>query len=166
MGISNILYTVRYSIIIMLGFAISFIIKRIFPKKSFVFQAIASFIISVVIITAFFMVSSAIDPLDYYFPQVKISTIDNENPKVKEITYSVDIINRTNKDVDVILSFTKQDSDLYPYIDLIPETYTSEKITIKANERKDYSSSFTIDSEDSRLINSYYLKMKVKYKIQ
>lgn len=57
-------------------------------------------------------------------------------------------------------------SDLYPYIDLIPITYTSDKITIEANERKDYVSSFTIDSEDSRLINSYYLKMKVKYSIQ
>lgn len=166
MGISNILYPVRYLIIITLGFAINVILKRVFWKKSALFQTTASFSISIIIITAFFMVSSAIDPLDYYFPQVKISTIDNENPKVKEITYSADIINRTNKDVDVILTFTKQDSDLYPYIDLIPETYTSEKITIKANERKNYSSSFTIDSEDSRLINSFYLQMKVKYKIQ
>ncbi len=166
MGLSNILYLVRYPIIISLGLAVSFILKRIFPKRSFTFQTIASFIICVIIITAFFIVSAAIDPLDYYFPQVKISTLDNDNPKAKEITYSVDIINRTNKDVDVILTFTRQDSELYPYINLIPESYTSEKVTIKANERKDYSTSFTIDSEDSRLINSYYLKMKVKYKIQ
>lgn len=166
MGISKILYIMRPSLIILLSFVISFIVRRIYPKKSNAFHVILSFIISVVIILAFFKINLILNPLDLYFPEVRIATIDNTNPKVKELTYNVDIINRTNKDLDVILTFTREDSELYPYINLIPETYTSNKITIKANERKDYVSSFTIDSEDSRLINSFYLKMKVKYSLQ
>lgn len=166
MGIGKILYTMRFSLIIILSFVISFIVRRMYPKKSDIFHIILSFIISVVIILAFFKINLFLNPLNLYFPEVRIATIDNTNPKVKELTYNVDIINRTNKDLDVILTFTREDSELYPYINLIPETYTSDKITIKANERKDYVSSFTIDSEDSRLINSFYLKMKVKYSLQ
>lgn len=166
MGIGCILYSMRFTIILILGFVISYVVRRIYPKKSFAFQSIVSFIICVIIITAFFKINSLVDPLDLYYPEVRIATKDNANPKIKELTYNVDIINRTNKDVDVILTFTKEDSDLYPYIDLIPETYTSDKITINANERKDYISTFTINSEDLRLINSYYLKMKVEYSKQ
>ena len=160
------LYIARYSLIILLGSVINLIILKKYPKISFVFRAILTAVISLVILFGVDKFYYVLHPLDMYFPEVKIATVDYDNPKVKEITYSVDIYNRTNKDVDAIITFTREDSDLYPYINLIPETYTPDKVTIKANEKYNYNSSFTIDSEDSRLINSYYLKMNVKYKKQ
>lgn len=166
MSIINTLYTFKYSFIILLGFVISFLVKRLYPKKSSVFHSILSFVISVIIVLSFSTANRVFFPLDLYFPEVKIMTTDNLNPKEKELVYNVDIVNRTNRDVDVVLTFTKEDSDLYPYIDIIPETYSTNVITIKAKERKDYVSSFIVDSDDSRLINSYYLKIKVKYDVQ
>lgn len=166
MVIYRMLYIARYSLIILLGSVINLIILKKYPKISFAFRAILSAVISLVILFGMDKFYFVLHPLDMYYPEAKIATVDYDNPKVKEITYNVDIYNRTHKDVDVIITFTREDSDLYPYIDLIPETYTSDKITIKANERYNYNSSFIIDSEDSRLINSYYLKMKAKYQKQ
>lgn len=164
MEIMETLYTFGlYPVIILLSFVISFIIRIIYPTKSDLFRIIISLLISLIFLFGMLKIYLIVYPLDLDSPEVKISTIDYANPKVKELTYNVDIHNRANKDVDIIITFTRIDSDLYPYINLIPETYTSDKITIKANENKEFISSFTIDSEDARLINSYYLKMKVKY---
>ncbi len=160
----EILYKLRfYPLIIFVSIIVPSAIRKIYPEKSYLFYVAISILINLIFIFGIFKFNAIVHPIDLYSPKVQISTIDYTNPKVKELTYNVDIYNRVNRDVDIIITFTKTDSDLYPYINLIPETYTSDKITIKANDNKEYKSSFTIDSEDARLINSYYLKMKVKY---
>jgi hypothetical protein len=142
---------------------VSFVFTKIYPIKSFVLRTFVSFFIVIIILFASQQVYRIIYPLDVYDPSVEINTIDNSNPKDKTLTYKARVYNRTNKDVDIILIFTKIDSDLYPYINLIPETYTSNKITLKENEKKEFETTITIDSEDKRLINSYWQKIEVKY---
>jgi len=102
-------------------------------------------------------------PVDVPTRSVSIKTLDNENPKVKTLMYQARVINRTTKDVDIILFFERIDSDLYPYINLISKTFSSDKITLKAKESKEFVFTITVDSEDTRLITSYYEKFKVKY---
>jgi len=166
MGIFQILYSFRFLLILLLFKIVSFVLKKIYPIKSLIIRSVITFSIVTIILFAFIKTYITIYPLDVISPAVEINTIDNLNPKIKALTYDVRIHNRTNKDVDVILVFTRVDSDLYPYINLIPKTYTSDKITIKANEGKEFSSTITINSEDTRLINSYYHKIKIKYKQQ
>lgn len=163
MEIGEILYTFRYLLILLLFDIVLFVFEKIYPIKSFILRILISFFIVLIILFASQKAYRIIYPLDVYNPSIEINTIDNSNPKVKTLTYKVSVYNRTNKDVDIILIFTKIDSDLYPYINLIPETYTSDKITLKENEKKEFESTITIDSEDTRLINSYWQKIEVKY---
>jgi len=163
MGIGEILYTFRYLLILLLFNIVLFVFEKIYPVKSFILRILISFFIVLIILFASLKAYRIIYPIDVYYPSIEINTIDNSNPKVKTFTYNVRVYNRTNKDVDIILIFTRIDSDLYPYINLIPKTYTSDKITIKANGKKEFVTTITVNSEDTRLINSHYQKIKVKY---
>lgn len=140
----------------------SFTFDKSYLLKSYILRCFLSLFIVYIFLFTLQSIYRIVYPLDVPSPIVTIKT-DYDNPKVKKLTYEARVINRTNKDVDVILIFTKMNSKLYPYINLIPKTFSSNKITLKSKESKKFVFNITVDSEDTRLITSHYQKIKVKY---
>lgn len=165
MEISKILmfYFFRVVIFLLMIKIFTFTFDKSYILKSYILRILLSIFIVFIFIYSIQSIYRAVYPLDVPSPSVSIKTIDKENPKTKTLMYNARVINRTTKNLDIILIFNRIDSDLYPYIDLIPKTFTSDKITLKAKESKKFIFTTTVDSEDIRLITSHYEKFKVKY---
>ncbi|MGB4437879.1 MAG: hypothetical protein WBJ13_01365 [Sedimentibacter sp.] len=56
----------------------------------------------------------------------------------------------------------KYDADWFPYYNLLPKVYESEIFHLEPGESKEFKSETTIQSEDERLINTYFNEIRVK----
>ncbi|WMJ75870.1 MULTISPECIES: hypothetical protein [unclassified Sedimentibacter] len=101
------------------------------------------------------------------FQEIEINTPDRDNPAVKLLSFQTTVVNRSKKHIDLKLYFykDKKSQKWYPYYDLIPEVYVTEVYRIEPGQKKEISSETIIESDDERLINSYLLDVKVKYKV-
>lgn len=101
------------------------------------------------------------------FQEIEINTPDRYNPAVKLLSFQTTVVNRSKKYMDLKLYFYKNKNakKWYPYYDLIPEVHVTEVYRIEPGQKKEISSETIIESDDERLINSYLLDVKVKYKV-
>lgn len=112
------------------------------------------------------LVYQNLHPLNVFNPVIKIETVDNTNPIIKKLTFETTVVNNSNKNINFVLEFTRENNDWYPYINLIPEKYITDELSIKANGDEKFNFQIIVNSDDSRLINSFYTYSSVTYYIK
>lgn len=57
-----------------------------------------------------------------------------ENLKLKNLNYKTFVKNESKKPINFKLTFTRKSSKTYPYLESIPEKYTSKMLSLEATE--------------------------------
>lgn len=116
-----------------------------------------------ILINIIYVVYLIFNPLFITVDNIEINTLDYSNPTIKTITYEAEVKNISRKNINFLLVFERADSVLFPYITLIPETYTTDNLHLLPKEFRKFKFTTTINSDDTRLINSLYQNVNVKY---
>lgn len=127
-------------------------------------------VISIMItISLILILSIIIYPIKTSDAYVFIKTPDNNNPTEKVLIFTARVFNKLKfSTIDFKVSFYKQENQdiKNPYSDLIPEQFQENNIfSIKPRETKELTFSTKIETDDKRIINSFYNNINPSYEI-
>lgn len=130
-------------------------------------RKLALFLVIALLTTSFIVfVQLRSEPLEVTFIQMKFESLA-DNFSNKNIYYEVVVKNTTRKKCSYRLVFTRNPSEVYPYLDSIPERYVSKTYSIDRNSTEYIEVRDIYVSEQNSNTQGFYnnFKVEVEYDI-